>query len=78
MKRFASLLILCILALGSISASAKKLNILIVTGGHDFDRQSFFEMFDSFKDVSYTELKHPEANLQLGTIDLKTFDAVVF
>ena len=24
------------------------------------------------------ELKHPEANLQLGKIDLKTFDAVVF
>ena len=78
MKRFASLLILSILILVSISASAKKLNILIVTGGHDFDRQSFFEMFDSFQDISYTELKHPEANLQLGTIDPKTFDAVVF
>ena len=78
MKRFASLLILSILILVSISASAKKLNILIVTGGHDFDRQSFFEMFDSFQAISYTELKHPEANLQLGTIDPKTFDAVVF
>jgi len=78
MKRFASLLILSILILVSISASAKKLNILIVTGGHDFDRQSFFEMFDSFQDISYTELKHPEANLLLGTIDPKTFDAVVF
>jgi type 1 glutamine amidotransferase len=78
MKRFASLLILCVLILGSISASAKKLNILIVTGGHDFDRQSFFEMFDSFSDISYTELKHPEANLQLGTIDPESFDAVVF
>jgi type 1 glutamine amidotransferase len=62
----------------SISASAKKLNILVVTGGHDFDRESFFEMFDSFQDISYTELKHPEANLQLGQIDPKTFDAVVF
>ena len=78
MKRFASLLILSLLILVSISASAKKLNVLIVTGGHDFDRQSFFEMFDSFPDISYTELKHPEANLQLGTIDPKTFDAVVF
>jgi uncharacterized protein len=78
MKRFSSLLILCILVVGSISASAKKLNILIVTGGHDFDRQSFFKMFDSFPDINYIELKQPEANLLLGTIDPKTFDAVVF
>lgn len=75
MKRF-QLLILSLFLI--VSASAKKLNILIVTGGHNFDRESFFKMFDSFEEVSYTELKHPEANLQLGSIDPKTFDAVVF
>ena len=58
--------------------SANKQNILIVTGGHDFDRKAFFEMFDSFKSLSYKELLHPEANLLLGTIDLSSFDAVVF
>ncbi len=78
MKQHFKLLILCILIVGSMSASAKKLNVLIVTGGHDFDRKSFFEMFDSFQDISYTELKHPEANLQLGQINPKTFDAVIF
>jgi len=78
MKHFHRLLILIVLIILSISVSAKKLNILIVTGGHDFDRKSFFEMFDSFQDFSYTELKHPEANLQLSLIDPKTFDAVVF
>lgn len=78
MIRFSKLLILCMLIIVSMSVSAKKLNILIVTGGHDFDRKSFFEMFDSLQGISYTELKHPEANLQLGIIDPKTFDAVVF
>jgi len=78
MKRFPRLLIFCALSILSISASAKKLNVLIVTGGHEFDRKSFFEMFDSFQDINYTELKQPEANFQLGTIDSKTFDAVVF
>lgn len=78
MKRLQKLLILSLLIFVSISASAKKLNVLIVTGGHDFDRKSFFEMFDSFQNISYTELKQPEANFQLGTIDPKTFDAVVF
>lgn len=78
MKRFLIVLILSILLITSMSVSAKKLNVLVITGGHDFDRKSFFEMFDSFQNISYTELKHPEANLQLGTVDPKTFDAVVF
>lgn len=78
MKRFPKLLILCVLTFVSLFASAKKLNILVVTGGHSFDQKSFFEMFDSFQNISYTELKQPEANSQLGTIDPKSFDAVVF
>jgi hypothetical protein len=62
----------------NLSFSANKLKILIVTGGHNFDRISFFQMFDSFRNISYTELVHPEARVQLGSIDLNTFDAVVF
>lgn len=78
MTRFQKFLTLLFFITVSMSVSAKKLNVLIVTGGHDFDRKSFFELFDSFQDISYTELKHPEANLQLGTIDPKTFEVVVF
>jgi len=78
MKHFYKLLILIVLIILSMTVSAKKLHVLVVTGGHDFDRKSFFEMFDSFQEISYTELKHPEANSQLGKINSKTFDAVVF
>ena len=60
------------------SVSAGRLKILIVTGGHDFDRTSFFQMFDSFKNIAYSELRHPEAGFQLGTINPASFDAVVF
>ena len=77
MNRF-KLLILSLFILVSISTSAKDTRILIVTGGHDFDRELFFKMFDSLEGISYKELKHPQANLQLGQIDPKTFDAVVF
>jgi len=78
MKQLRQLLSLSFLILISISVSAKKLNILVVTGGHGFDEKSFFEMFDSFQDINYTKLVQQEANAQLGTIDPKTFDAVVF
>ena len=78
MKRFQKFLVLSFLIMVSVSVSAKKISILIVTGGHEFDRVSFFEMFDSFQEISYRELQHPEANLQLGKIDPKSFDSVVF
>lgn len=78
MKQFLRILLSCVLLFTAISVSAKKLNILVVTGGHGFDEKSFFEMFDSFQDISYTKLFQPQANAQLGTIDPETFDAVVF
>lgn len=62
----------------SFNVSANKLKIVIVTGGNDFDRESFFQMFNSFNNVSYVELIHPEAKAQLDTMDLASFDAVVF
>ena len=77
MKRF-RLLTLSLFLIVSVSTSAKNIRILIVTGGHDFEREAFFKMFDSFEGICYTELKHPEANLQLGQIDPKTYDVVVF
>ncbi len=78
MKQFLRILLSCVLLFATISVSAKKLNILVVTGGHGFDEKSFFEMFDSFQNINYIKLVQPEANAQLGTIDPKTFDAVVF
>ncbi|MGE5394510.1 MAG: ThuA domain-containing protein [Candidatus Saccharibacteria bacterium] len=77
MKKLTFLLFLLIGVITS-SVSAKDIRILIVTGGHDFDREAFFQMFDSMKGISYKELKQPEANLQLGQIDPKTYDVVVF
>ncbi len=78
MKMRTVLTLIIVLVTVNISFSSDKFKILIVTGGHDFDRISFFQMFDSFKNLSYTELTQPEANVLLGTTDLASFDAVVF
>jgi len=37
------------------------LQMLIVTGGHDFDRESSFEMFGSFEKITYKEVGQPTA-----------------
>ncbi len=62
----------------SFNVTAGKLRLIIVTGGHDFDREPFFQMFDSFSNMTWVEYVHPEALAKLGNVDLMTFDAVVF
>jgi len=78
MRSSVALLFLCTLLLTGINASGNELKILIITGGHDFDRESFFQMFDSFNNLTYSELIHPEALVKLGAMDPSSFDAVVF
>ncbi len=77
--RIPTLLTILVILLALFSSfSASKEKILIVTGGHEFYRVSFFQMFDSFDQMSFTELVQSKAGIQLEKIDLATFDAVVF
>jgi uncharacterized protein len=75
---FRLFILITLVLVSNVSFSSGKLKVLIVTGGHDFDKKSFFEMFDSFKDIGYKELTHPNAYGQLDKADPSTFDAVVF
>jgi type 1 glutamine amidotransferase len=52
--------------------------IVIVTGGHDFEREPFFAVFNDMPGLSYQEVSHPAANSLLGTDVYKRCDAVVF
>ena len=60
------------------STKTKKLNIYIVTGGHDFERQPFFSIFDSFQNINYTEIQHPDANNYYVHDKAKDVDVFVF
>jgi uncharacterized protein len=57
---FSALLILCIIFQNF--AQNEKIPVLLFTGGHDFDRKAFFEMLNSFENLDFTEVKHPDAN----------------
>ena len=78
MKSTASFLLFFIILFVNFNVSASKLRVIIVTGGHDFEREPFFQMFDSFTNLTWIEYVHPEALAKLGSVDLSTFDAVVF
>lgn len=59
-------------------AGGGKLRVLVVTGGHDFERGPFFALFDSFRDISWREVQHPHANEMFAPDRRGEYDVVVF
>lgn len=55
-----------------------EINLLIITGGHGFDREEFFAMFDRMDNLSYLEIVQPEANNRIESGDLSEFDLLLF
>jgi type 1 glutamine amidotransferase len=61
------------------AAAGPKANVLIVTGGHDFDQANFLEMFGQFEGVSFTHVVYGQgAEEKLNPAGAKEFDAIVF
>jgi type 1 glutamine amidotransferase len=58
-------------------APAKKIRVLLLTGGHDFEVKPFYEMWDSFTGIAYTKATMPkDAGLLKPGLE-KEYDVVV-
>ena len=64
--------------LSCTSTEPKNMNILIITGGHKFEEEAFFAMFESIPDLNYTEAVQPEANNLYASSSIEAYDAIVF
>ncbi len=69
--------LMVVLCITSVS-TAEPVNLLIITGGHDFERDEFFAVFDSFDDIEWTEMQHPQVRDFWGTEEIKKYDALLF
>lgn len=79
----AKLVALVIFTMISISYSSEKqdspeIRVLVITGGHAFEHEAFFEMFDSFSSITYTEVTQPDANQLYSSPMMNKYDALVF
>ncbi len=54
------------------------INVLIVTKGHDFDRDSFLAMFDTMPDLQPTMVDQPAAQVVLEPENIGDYQAVLF
>jgi type 1 glutamine amidotransferase len=54
------------------------IRVLVVTGGHDFERIPFFKMWTDLEGIDYREVAQPGAVSLFGPELKKKFDAIVF
>jgi len=75
MRKLSFLIVLLVLGNSFLFAQQK---ILVITGGHDFEKKEFFEMFDSFKEFSYDWIEQPIANEQIYNKNIGKYQALIF
>lgn len=75
MKTFFSFFIVLLLPVIGISDNT---NVLVVTGGHSFEREPFFALFDALEGVNWEEAIQPEANRLMENEQLDDYDVLVF
>ena len=76
--------IFCALLVGMIisgvaraAESSEKIKVLIITGGHGFEREAFFKVFKENAETKFTEAKHVKDSDAYEREDLVGYDAVV-
>jgi type 1 glutamine amidotransferase len=60
------------------AADSGKLKVVVVTGGHDFEREPFFKMMDSIGDMTYTEAIQKDHSELFEDISGWDYDVIVF
>jgi type 1 glutamine amidotransferase len=74
--------VLCLALAGCAAAphqvpGSRKIEVLVVTGGHGFKEQPFFRMFDENPDIHYVTARQDQAAEAYDSADLARFDAIV-
>ena len=72
-------MVLCVQLLTSplLCAEGGKLKVLVVTGGHDYERAPFEQMFRSFDDMECRFVEHPQALDWFKAENAGKYDVVV-
>jgi uncharacterized protein len=54
-----------------------KIRVLVVTGGHGFEKEPFFKLFKDNPDITYQAAEHPKAHALLSAEAAKQWDVLV-
>jgi uncharacterized protein len=66
-----------LLPLGAGSAETKPIRVLLVTGGHGFEEQPFFQVFKENPGIRFEAVEHPKAHAKLKAEAATNWDVLV-
>ena len=72
----ASLTVLVLAATNTLAAEGK-IRVLLVSGGHDFETNQLYQMFQANPDITFEAVVHPRAHVKLRPESAKNFDVLV-
>jgi type 1 glutamine amidotransferase len=76
-----SCLVACVLFLPVASPAADgqgaKIRVLVVTGGHDFEREPFFKLFKDNSEITFEAVEHPNFHAWLKAENASKYDVIV-
>lgn len=73
------LLSLCTLLLPWVGPGDEaKIRVVVVTGGHDFEREPFLKLFKDNPDITFKAVEHPNFHALLKADAAKDYDVLVF
>ncbi len=64
-------------AVASAAETAGKTRVLIFTGGHGFEKEPFFKLFQDNPDITFKAAEHPNAQALLSADAAKDWDVLV-
>jgi len=59
------------------SSSPAKIRILVVTGGHEFEQEPFFRLFQDNPEITFQAVEHPKAHAWFKPEAAKNYDVLV-
>ncbi|WP_246228643.1 ThuA domain-containing protein [Paraflavitalea devenefica] len=73
-------LLCCMLAacIHYAAAQQTKIKVLVITGGHGFQRQPFYDVFNAIPSITYDTLVQPQANALIASPGVNRYDVLVF
>ena len=61
----------------SYQKKADPVRVLLITGGHDFDKEPFYAFMNSFQGITVSEVKHPDALAMFRPENRSSYDVVL-
>jgi len=83
MKTFIKITVFIILSILTFSCSNNQksadqpVRVLLITGGHDFDKEPFYALINSLQGITVSEVKHPDALTMFRPENRHLYDVVL-